>query len=291
MDGGSEVWKRLQTFQGTSAWKEFRWDYMDDVNTVLRAIEVAEEEAIIHVYDIHEESYNFPKDLSGKNVILFNGIFYKTLPFIRREDSFDGAFFIGFHSGPGEKGFSQYLFKPGFDYVKVNGETWGELDFFVQLISILKIPLLFVSGTEEVVSKAKEKYKVPFTLSIDKDPELYRGNVSSRRFTQSIRDNYGKVISEAINGKGVLTEPLHKGNIEIKLKSGRKIWHLDNFEVSIDKKERTIFYKFNTPEEILKIIFCHSYFTSNFSCKTLPLSIFLKNTKRKLKNKGIIKGL
>ena len=289
MDGGTEIWKRLQTFQGTSGWKEFRWDYLDDINTVIRGMEIAEEQPVIYVYDIHEESYNFPKQPQGANTYLFNGIRYKKFPFLDNTKKIDGALFVGFHSGPGEKGFSQYIFKPVFDFVKVNGELWGELDFFNQLIGILNIPLYFISGTFEVVKKAEKMYPDLITLGIDKDPELYRGNVSSRRFTQSIRDSYTKLIPKALQSKGIITEPVEKGAIELKIKSNKKIWQLREFDSS--KNGRVIKYEFSSPEDVLKIIFCHSYFTSNFSCKTMGISSSYKNLKRKLKSKGIIKGI
>jgi len=289
MDGGTEVWKRLQTFQGTSGWKEFRWDYLDDINTVVRGIEIAEEQPVIYIYDIHEESWNFPKTPQGANTYLFNGIHYYELPFVDKSKKFDGALFVGFHSGPGEKGFSQYMFKPVFDYIKVNGKLWGELDFFSQLIAILDIPLLFVSGTLEVTEKINKEFPSLTTIGIDKEPELFRGNVSSRRYTQSIRDNYTKLVPKALRSEGIKTKIIKEGTIELKIKSPKKVWQISGLNSSIN--DRIIKYNFSSPKELLKIIFCHSYFQSNFSCNIMKTTLFYKNTRRFLKNKGIIKGM
>ncbi|GEM_PF-3649336 len=289
MDGCSNIWRRLQTFQGTNSWKEARYDYLDDVNAVIDGLEIALESPLIFLVDVHEEGYNFPKPPSGKNLVILSGINSGELPFFKKFPPVDGALFIGFHTGPGEKGFAAYIFKPKFKKILVNNENWGELEFFSQMLGIKKVPLFFVSGTEEVTEKAKKKYPWVTTLAISKDPEKWReGNVSLRRYVMKIWNDYREKIGEAFTKEAKVPDVVEEGEILIELKDNYSTWCIPGFRCQ--KEGKQLKYKFSSPEEPLWIIFTHAYFNHRFQTYIPGLKLSWQNFIRKLKSKGIIKG-
>ncbi len=288
MDGCTNIWRRLQTFQGTSSWKEARYDYLDDVNATIDALEITFEDPIIYLVDVHEEGYNFPKQPIGRNLIFQPGIKMGELPFFNIFPPVDSAIFVGFHTGPGEKGFAAYLFKPKFKEIRVNGELWGELEFFIQLLAIRNIPLFFVAGTEEVVKKAEARFPGITTLVISKEPEHYRGNIATRRYVMEMWDRYREQIKLAFKGRGFTGSPIEKGELVITFKDNYKSWCLPGYKCQ--KDGRRLKYNFEHPEDPLFIIFLHAYFTNKISVRFNRIKLTWQNFIRNLKSRGIIKG-
>ncbi len=290
MDGGTNIWRRIQTFQGTNSWKEARYDYLDDINAVIDAIEYRFEYPLIYLLDIHEESYNFPKEPTGRSLIFINGIHYGELPFFKKFPKIEGAFFVGFHPGPGEKGFAPYLFKPKFKKILVNGETWGELEYFALILHLKQSKLLFVSGTEEVTKKAKEKFPWVKILTVSKEPGKYRGNVAAKRYVMGVWEEYREKIGEVDTEKALIPEGVKTpGEVLIQMKDSYRAWCLKMYDCQREKK--TIRYSFEKEEELINILFFHSYFNNSFSPGISGLKLAWQNNVRNLKSKGIIKGL
>ena len=288
MDGCSNIWRRLQTFQGTNSWKESRYDYLDDVNAIIDALEITLDNPIIFLVDIHEESYNFPKEPSGRKLAYLPGIRFGEVPFFSKFPPVNGAIFIGFHVGPGEKGFAGYIFKPKFKQVLVNGEKWGELEYFSQLMGIKKVPIYFVSGTEEVVQKAEKRLPGITTMAVSKDPEDYKGNVATKRYVFKVWDNYRSKIRKAMETEGVIPSVIEKGEVEIVFKDAYSAWCIKGHECSKEKHKVT--YKFNSPLQLLEIIFIHAYFDRKVMTLLPKAKLTYQNFIRNLKSRGIIKG-
>ncbi len=288
MDGCTNIWRRLQTFQGTNSWKEARYDYLDDVNAAINGIELALEDPLIYLIDVHEEGYNFPKPPSGRNLIYQPGIQVGELPFFKAYPQPQAAIYMGFHVGPGEKGFAAYLFKPKFKEITVNGEKWGEFEYFNQLLAVRKTPLYMVAGTEEITARARKKFPGITTLTVSKDPETYRGNVATRRYIMQVWEQYREKIGEAFRGGGYEIEPVEEGKLVITFKDQYRAWCIDSARCS--REGQTVVYEFSDPVSPLFIIFYHAYFDGNISLKLGRLKLSWQNFVRNLKSRGILKG-
>ena len=112
----------------------------------------------IYVKDAHDSARNIICDQLPKGVTLIRGWTCTPESMMAGIDkSFDAAIFIGYHSGAGFNGNPlSHTMNKGNNYVKINGKKIAEFDMNAYVAAYYDVPVIFVSGDEQLCEHAKE---------------------------------------------------------------------------------------------------------------------------------------
>ena len=112
----------------------------------------------IYVKDAHDSARNLIADWLPENVVLIRG--WTCTPesmMAGLDETFDAAVFIGYHTGAGFDGNPlAHTMNRDNNYVKINGRTCAEFDMNAYMAEYYNVPVVFISGDEEVCEHAKE---------------------------------------------------------------------------------------------------------------------------------------
>jgi D-amino peptidase len=139
-------------------------DYAYARNLMVKEVNAAIEGAIqggakeIVVCDSHSHQFNIPPDLLHKSALLVTGSLKPHSSMLERLDSsFDGVFFVGYHSRAG----TQYgvlnhtYYAKEVQNVRFNGELLGEIGINAALAGYYKVPVCLVTGDKSTIDEAE----------------------------------------------------------------------------------------------------------------------------------------
>ncbi len=198
----------------------------------------------ILVNDSHGNMINLLLDDITENVRFITGS-PKKLSMVEGVDECDAAFFLGYHSKAGSFGVLDHTYFGKVVYnVRINGKVYGEFGLNGMLAGYFNVPVILVSGDNEVIKEAKAMIPGIETVLT----KLRRGRFSAENFSLKYLEKQvsRKVVKAVEKFKEKRIKPLKVGknlNLEVDfLNSGMA----DIAEVMPGTKRkgaRTLFYK------------------------------------------------
>lgn len=138
-----------------------------DVNAAIEgAIEAGAEEILVN--DSHAEMQNLiPEELHEKALLIRGSP--KPLSMMEGiDESFDGVFFIGYHSRRGTRlGFTEHSFSSSIvSDIRINGQSFGEIGVNSALAGSFGVPVVLVSGDKAATEEALSLLKVVEVVAV-----------------------------------------------------------------------------------------------------------------------------
>ena len=149
-------------------YKYFANEMTKEVNAVCSAINEKYPASEIYVRDAHWKARNIIPDQLPDNVKLIRGWAETPESMVEFIDnSFDCAIFVGYHIGAhsNKNPLSHTINSDTVSYIKINGEYVSEFDIYGLTCAYYNVPVIFVSGDEELCNHVKNKYPFISTLS------------------------------------------------------------------------------------------------------------------------------
>lgn len=243
----------IEGITGVTTWASTRYggkDYeqacrlmTEEVAAACRAILSAGHEVVVK--DGHEDAMNMdPKDLP-KGTQLIRG--WMNTPYSMMaglDETFDGALYIGYHSGawtntsPLKHTGEDYLY----NWVKVNGEYASEFTLNSMLADELGIPSLFLSGDKGICSDASAQYPGIVTVATKEGIGNGTWNLHPEDVNEQIEQRITEILSNPLPKAKALTDSY---TMELCFKDHQRArtasWYpgaeqIDPFTVSITEK-------------------------------------------------------
>ena len=152
---GVTSWK--ETILGEEEHKKAAWQMTREVVSACEAALACGAEQI-YVKDAHDSARNINGDELPDQVTLIRG--WTCTPesmMAGIDESFDAVIFIGYHSGAGFDGNPlAHTMNGGNNFVKINERTAAEFDMNAYVAAHYGVPVVFISGDEQLCSHAKE---------------------------------------------------------------------------------------------------------------------------------------
>ena len=160
LEGVAGVSDRRQVVRGTDDYDESRRLMADEANAaVAGALAAGAIEVVVN--DSHGDLTNLrPADLDARALLQTgSGKGLHEMVFGAHE-GFDAALFVGYHAAAGvESGVLAHSFSSACIYdLRVDGESWGELELNAALLASWGVPLVFVSGDDLVCAAAQQRF-------------------------------------------------------------------------------------------------------------------------------------
>ena len=139
-------------------------DYAYARNLMVKEVNAAIEGAIeggakeIVVCDAHSHQFNMLPDLLHKSAFLVTGSPKPHSSMLERLDSsFDGVFFVGYHSRAGTQNgvFNHTYFAKEVQEVRLNGTVLGEIGINAALAGYYRVPVCLVTGDKVTIEEAE----------------------------------------------------------------------------------------------------------------------------------------
>lgn len=157
----------IEGVTGVTAWEETELDCprhafaaKQMTNETLAACEAAIQMGATEIWvkDAHDSARNIDISNFSKEVKLIRGWTNSPESMVALLDSsFDAAIFIGYHSGAGFNGNPlAHTMNQNNNYVKINGKRIAEFDMNAFVAAYYNVPVVFVSGDEQLCQHAKE---------------------------------------------------------------------------------------------------------------------------------------
>ncbi|MGC2873403.1 M55 family metallopeptidase [Ihubacter sp. mB4P-1] len=198
------------------------------------------------VKDGHEDAMNIDADLLPRGVELIRGWSNDPRSMLGGLDqSFDGALYIGYHSGawtntsPLKHTGEDYLF----NWVKVNGELASEFTLNSILADQMGVPSLFLAGDEGICCDASAEYPGIVTVATKSGV----GNATWNRHPQDVIEEIERKVAEVLSAPLPESRPMADSyTMEINFKDFQRArgasWYpgaevIDGFTVSITEPD------------------------------------------------------
>lgn len=211
----------------------------------------------IYIKDAHDSARNIDDTKLPLNIKLIRG--WSRHPFMMMQEideSFDAAIMIGYHSAAGMSGnpLAHTMDNKLINYIKINGQLASEFTINAYTAAYVGVPVVFVSGDENICESAKNICKNINTLSVNNG----HGNSSISMHPQKAVN----LIEENI--KNILKEDLNKYKIDLP----------SCFEVEIDYIHHYDAYKASFYPDMVKVSNTTVVYKSTDYFKILQMFLF-----------------
>lgn len=211
----------------------------------------------IYVRDGHDSARNLDDSKLPLNTKLIRG--WSRHPFMMMQEideSFDAAIMIGYHSPAGSNGnpLAHTMDNRLINYIKINGKLASEFTMNAYTAALVGVPVVFLSGDENLCESAKDVCKNIKTLSVNKGSGNSSISINPQKAVNLIEENV----------KNVLKEDLNKYKIELP----------SSFEVEIDYIHHYNAYKASFYPEMKQISPTTVVYKSNDYFKVLQMFLF-----------------
>lgn len=158
MEGISGIAMPSQLRQGEYHYAEGRRLLTEETNAVVEALLEAGAERIV-VRDIHATGFNFLIDQLHPGAEYVVGATKMNNRFPGIDDTFDGAFLIGYHAMAGTKTAVRDHTYSSLSYtsIELNGRPIGEIGIDGLLLGELGVPVLLVTGDDKTCAEAERE--------------------------------------------------------------------------------------------------------------------------------------
>ena len=209
----------------------FREIMTKEVLAVIEGINEVDKEAYILVKDAHDSGRNIYFDRFPKNVEIIRGWEEGLYIMVQGlDDSFDGIFYVGYHSGSTSHGnpLSHTITNDRLNYIKINGKIVSEFELHSIITAHHKVPTLFLSGDlalTEIVKSINENIEVVYTKKgvgnsvITKTPDVV---------CNEIKEKVIRVVKDKDKEKYVLKNP-SSFNVEISFRTFQQAYKAQFF--------------------------------------------------------------
>lgn len=159
----------MEGITGTVSWQEYERDFYrfrkiitDEVNALLRGIEkgINSKDFEVLICDAHATGLNILFEELPENVLLVRGGVGDLGMMAGIDNTFSGAFFLGYHSEIGEeKSLMDHTYASSTIYeIKINGKNTNEAMINAAIAGYFNVPLIFVSGDDKLIKNIEENF-------------------------------------------------------------------------------------------------------------------------------------
>uniref|UniRef100_A0A7V5XZW3 Peptidase M55 n=1 Tax=candidate division WOR-3 bacterium TaxID=2052148 RepID=A0A7V5XZW3_UNCW3 len=156
----------MEGITGTVSWQEYEKDFLrlrkiitEEVNALLKGIEkgLGNKDFEVLICDAHASGLNILFEELPENVLLVRGGIGDLGMMTGIDNTFSGAFFLGYHSEIGEeKALMDHTYASATIYeIKINGKKVSEAIINAAIAGYFNVPLIFVSGDDKLIENIK----------------------------------------------------------------------------------------------------------------------------------------
>ncbi len=165
------------------------------------------------------------------------------------DESFDAAIFIGYHAGAGFNGNPlSHTMNLGNNYVKINGRRAAEFDMNAYVCAYYGVPIVFVSGDEQLCDHARELIPAIETAGVKKGWGNATISVSQTKALHMIEDGVKRGL--CARDKCKLSSP-EKFEMEINFKECVNALRASYYPGAVQLDERTVRYTAKDIQEMM----------------------------------------
>lgn len=223
----------------------------DEVLAVVEGIQAADPEAEIVIKDAHDYGDNLNISRLPEEVTLIMGWDGSPMSMMQGlDESFDGVFLIGYHSeaGSGFTPLSHTMNARKFRRIKLNGEVISE--FTISYLTAMReeVPVLFVSGDEDLCKQVKDVNETIETVWVFKGAGDSIITKTPKKGNKELREIAEKAVR---NKKASLTSLPEEYELEIEYNSPQEAFKNSHYPKGELISTHKVKYSFESLEEVL----------------------------------------
>lgn len=167
MEGISGVTDWSDVNKGNSEYDYYRRMMTQDVNAAIEGALAAGVTEIV-VNDSHDTMRNLIVDELHPKAELIRGFFKPLLMMEGIDETFDAAFFIGYHcmAGEGKAVLNHTLSNRNVQRIKVNGKEIGEAGLNAAVAGAFSVPVVLVTGDDQTAEEVKREIEGVHTVAV-----------------------------------------------------------------------------------------------------------------------------
>jgi D-amino peptidase len=218
MEGISGVTDWEDVDKGTRDYEYYRTLMTDDVNAAIEgALEAGVTEIVVN--DSHDTMRNLIADRLHPKAELIRGFVKPLLMMEGIDESFDMAFFIGYHcmAGTERAVLNHTLSNKAVQRIRINGREIGEAGINAAIAGAFGVPVVLVTGDSQTASEVEREIAGVHTVAVKQGIGMFTARcLHPRASQQMIRDRAAEAVRNRHKVQPV--QPLDRYKIEIEFK-------------------------------------------------------------------------